>query len=300
MNQRHLGAAASSTFSSHAPSRNSQRGMALVLVLWLVVLLSVLAGAHARNSHNETLLAGRQVSMSRARAIADAGVRATILELLYGTERDWQIDGTIHTFEFGGRELRIAIRDATGLVDLNSADAGLLAALISAAGVDAAARERIVDSILDWRDVDDLRRLHGAEDDDYLAAGFPWMARDDSFASIDELTHVMGVTRDIFDRLSPYLTVYSGRARVNLELASPFLVSALTGKVIDNTAANTGERQVGSGTYHVYVSVVATGGERVSLECVIRISPDQGRPYTILQWREPMRAPFVHLEAQVL
>jgi len=39
----------------------------------------------------------------------------------------------------------------------------------------------------------------------------------------------MGMTREIFDRISPYLTVYSERSDVSPEYAPPFLLSALTG-----------------------------------------------------------------------
>ena len=41
--------------------------------------------------------------------------------------------------------------------------------------------------------------------------------------------NVMGMTREIFDRISPYLTVYSERSDVSPEYAPPFLLSALTG-----------------------------------------------------------------------
>jgi general secretion pathway protein K len=272
--------------------------MALVLVLWLVVLLSVLATGHARNAHIETKLASGHIDNAQARALAEAGAQRAILDLLMpDTARQWPVNGTVGSFEFDGHDIFIAIRDATGLIDLNSAGSGPLSALISAAGVDQVTQQRIVDAILDWRDADNLTHLHGAEDDDYRAAGLPWTARDDAFASIDELLYVMGMTRDIFDQVSPYLTIYSESSGVNLEYAPPFLITALTGQEIEAiedvaAARNRLTSQPGSGTFHIYVSVTTGNSTIFSLETVVQHLSDPERPFAVLYWREPMRTPF--------
>jgi general secretion pathway protein K len=272
--------------------------MALVLVLWLVVLLSILATGHARNAHTETQLASGHIDTAKARALAEAGAHRAILDLLMpSAERRWSVDGTLRSFEFDGHRISIAIRDATGLVDVNSASPDLLAALISTADPDETSRRRIVDAILDWRDADDLTHLHGAEDEDYREAGMTWSARDGDFASVDELQYVVGMTRAIFDRVAPYLTVYSGRSGVNLDYAPPFLITALTGQEIaaaeDRTtgrARMTGQRR--NGTFHVYVRASAGDRATFSLETVVRLFSEPEGPYDVLYWREAMRTPF--------
>ena len=276
----------------------SQQGMALVLVLWLVVLLSVLATGHARNARTETSLVSRQIESAQARALAEAGAQRAILDLLApGSARQWPVNGSVSSFTFDGHEISVAIRDASGLLDLNSASSQMLGTFISATGVDQMTQQSIVDAILDWRDADNLTHLNGAEDDDYRAAGLSWTARDDAFVSVDELSYVAGMTRDIFDQISPYLTVYSEQSGVSLEYAPPFLISALTGQeieVIEDLAA--ARKQVGdqsrSGTFHIYVS--ATIGDRTnfSLEAVVRLFSDDEHPFAVLYWREPMRTPF--------
>lgn len=275
-----------------------QRGMALVLVLWLVVLLSLLATGHARNARNETHLAAAYVDNSTARALVEAGVNRAILDLLSpGDAQQWIVDGTVHSFDLNGYAIDVAIRDATGLVDLNTASSGVLTALISSVEPDDELRQRIVDAILDWRDRDDLTHLNGAEGRDYRAAGMAWTPRDDRFTSVDELLYVMGMTRAIFDRVAPCLTVYSGRSGVNLEYAPPFLITALTGQEMEADAEHSGPRApAGSpsrrGTFHIYVS--ASVGERAtaSAETVVRLSYDAEHPYVTLYWRETMRTPF--------
>jgi general secretion pathway protein K len=55
-----------------------QDGMALIVVLWLVVLLSIMAAGHSRNVHTDSTLAARQVQAAKARALAEAGSEWTV------------------------------------------------------------------------------------------------------------------------------------------------------------------------------------------------------------------------------
>ena len=277
-----------------------QEGMALIIVLWLVVLLSVMAAGHARNAHTDTMLASRQLQFAKARALAEAGVQHAIIELLaHKRTYEWPVNGTVNTVSIIWHDVGIAIRNATGLVDLNGATADLLASLLAATVTEEERQQEIVDAILDWRDKDNLRHLNGAEDNDYLATGLVWTARDGAFATIDELKNVLGMRQDIFDRLAPFITVHSGHSGVNLEYAPPFLISALTGEYIE--PAETGLSGVGqngggtatggarNGTYHVYVNAPGAAGVAATVEVVVEISSTSDQPYTILDWREPMR-----------
>ena len=157
------------------PMQHRQDGMALIVVLWLVVLLSIMAAGHSKNVHTDTTLAGRQVQSAKARALAEAGINHVILEMLAAdSDRKLPADGSLFSVRVGNDDVMIAIRDATGLIDLNGASAELLDAALTACGVRETDRIELVDAILDWRDRDVLTRLHGVEDDDYVAAGVAW------------------------------------------------------------------------------------------------------------------------------
>jgi general secretion pathway protein K len=265
--------------------------MALVLVLWLVVFLSVLATGHARNAHAEAQLTSMYIGTAKARALAEAGANLAILDLLLpSVSRQWPVDGTVRSVELDGNDLTIAIRDATGLVDLNVASPALFSTLIQAANVDDATAQEIVDAILDWRDADDLTHLNGAEDDAYRASGLAWSARDGEFTSVEELLYVKGMTRSIFDTVAPYLTVYSGSSSVDLEYAPPALVSMLTGQEIEATDAHREPDAAGNGTFRIYVSASASKRATFSLETVVRLGPDPELPYVVLYWREAVNA----------
>ena len=282
-----------------------QRGMALVIVLWLIVLLGLIATGHARNVHSETRLAMRHIESAKARTLAEAGIqRAIVSLLLQNSDSAWPVNGTPQQLDIDGREISIAIRDASGLVDLNVADAGLLGALLATAGGDPLQQETLVDSILDWRDPDNFTHLHGAEDADYSAAGLTWTARDAAFFSVDELRYVIGMTPERFAAIVPYITVYSGSAGLNLEYAPPFLISLLSGQTIETAGSEDGmsanendRRQRGrvtarNGTYHIYASATGLGNVSASVEAVVNISAAAEQPYSVLYWREPARIQF--------
>ncbi|MBK7813028.1 MAG: hypothetical protein IPJ52_01325 [Rhodocyclaceae bacterium] len=99
--------------------------MALIVVLWMLALLSVIAGSLVFTTRTELVIAGNVVSMAQAEAAADAGVYKAISELLSPRPNDplsWKANSLVHPWEFGGARLAVMIADEGGKVDLNSAD----------------------------------------------------------------------------------------------------------------------------------------------------------------------------------
>ena len=269
--------------------RRRQQGMALIIVLWLIVLLSVMAAGHSRNVHTDTRLASRQVEIAKARSMAEAGINHVILEMLADESNEKiPVDGSVFAVDIYDEQVTLAVRSATGLVDLNGAGADLLDAVLRACGVEDSRRPELVDAILDWRDGDDLTHLNGVEDRDYLAAGLPWTSRDDAFKSIDELKYLPGVDQGLFERMAPLVTVHSGRAGIDLENAPPILVMALTGEQVE-PANSLQLRALRVGTFHIYASVATESGTLASIEAVVTTSRSTVKPVTILEWREPPR-----------
>jgi general secretion pathway protein K len=281
-----------------------QRGLALVMVLWLVVLLGIIASGHVYNVHTETRLAAMHVQTAKARAAIETGLSYAILQLLAGDlTNPWRIDGTVNQILFNDTQIRVAIRDATGLIDLNAAGPDLLQTLTTALNVDYERQQRIVAAILDWRDADDVKHVGGAEDADYLSMGYPWTPRDGAFSSVEELRYVMGMTQQLFNEMTPFVTVYSEQSGIDLEFTAPFLINAMTGQNIV-PATNHQPRDnshtiaaTGSGTYHIYVSSENNEGIGASAETVIRILHNDERPYQMLYWRDAMRTRFPDAEA---
>jgi general secretion pathway protein K len=276
------------------PMQRRQHGMALIVVLWLVVLLSIMAAGHSKNVHTDTTLAARQLQSAKARALAEAGINHVILEMLAAdSDRKLPVDGSLFTVRVGDDDVTIAIRDASGFVDLNAATPELLDAALEACRVGETARRNLVDAILDWRDRDDLRRLHGVEDHDYLAAGVAWTSRDGAFEAVDELKYLPGMSQSRYDCLAPFVTVHSGKGGLNMEYAPPALITALTGEEVP--AAEADDDRAGgprNGTFHIYASASGSAATVAAIEAVVRISRTSKTPFTVVDWREPPRVEF--------
>jgi general secretion pathway protein K len=101
----------------------------------------------------------------------------------------------------------------------------------------AAQVDTVVDSILDWRDHDNLTRAHGAESEFYLKRRVPYHAKNAPFDSPEEMLLVRGVTPELFygaegvPGLRDVFSVYSpaGPVRLNLATATPAVLQALLG-----------------------------------------------------------------------
>ena len=220
----------------------NQRGLALLSVLWVVTLLSVIAASFAVSTRTEINVVFNQIENARAEAIADAGVHRVIMGLMTNDpEQAWRTDGTIYSWRYGGGELRATAQDEGGKIDLNRAGEELLTDLFLAAGLGGAEASALTDAVIDFRDQNEDRRLNGAEEGDYEAAGLPYGPKDGPFESLDELRQVLGMTPALFEMVAPSLTVHSRLRRPHEATAPPLVVEALTGLSDADDAEDTGE-----------------------------------------------------------
>jgi len=101
--------------------------------------------------------------------------------------RRWRSDGGTTSFTFAGVAMRVSIQDELGKIDLNQAEPALLAGLLQSAGLDVLAANDLADKIVDWRTAVPLKRVNGAKEEDYRAAGLSYRPRNGPFQSIGEL-----------------------------------------------------------------------------------------------------------------
>ena len=184
--------------------------MSLVTVLWGIALLSIVAMSFLSSGSASYRIARNSVEVAQVDAIAEAGVVRAVLSLLDSLpDGRWRTDGVARRLELGGIPVSVSIQDELGRIDINHADGTLLVRVFQAAGLDNQAASALVDKVLDWRDSNPLKRLNGADAQDYRVAGSSSLPRKGPFQSIDELKLVMGMTPDLFRRVEPALTVYS-------------------------------------------------------------------------------------------
>lgn len=274
------------------------RGAALLLVLWLVALLTALVGAYALTARIEALQGRVGSRGAMAQEIARAGMEYALVRVAdRNPETHWQPNGRAYAWRFDGHDVQVRIIDETGKVDLNQADMPLLSRLMQALGEPPDVSDALAAAIVDWRDADDLGQpVGGAEDGDYAAAGRPYGAKDAPFETIAELEQVLGTTPDLYARLEPFLTLYSGRGQPDATYAQgPVLVAMgmdATAWLSQREAAGAaGALQLvgtGSGTYSIESRARLADGRETSLRTVVRAgaSPVPGSAYTLLRWEE--------------
>jgi general secretion pathway protein K len=278
--------------------------MPLAYVIWGVGLLSLIALSLLWSGNVSYQLVRNATEMAQLNATTEAAVSRAVLGLIDPRyDWRWRVDGVAQAFSFGGARVRVAIQDELGRIDLNHADGGLLIGLFQSAGLDSSSASRLVDKILDWRDTSGLKRLNGAAMQDYRAAGYAYGPRNGPFQSVDELKLVMDMTPDLFRRVEPALTVYSGRQFVDPQFAPPEALLALPAMNAAAAASflsarsNPGNGSAGTRSGVINPSIPLRGRAfticvdiekptgALSQEVAVRITDDPHQPYWVLSWK---------------
>ena len=294
-------------------SLRRQRGVALILVIWVAVLLTVIASSFIVERRTETLIVRNSVSVARAEAVADAGVYRALYEV-YRTNNPadaWKRDGTLYHWTFDEVPVRVEMRDESAKIDINTASEALLRGLLLSVGLPDDEAARLLDAILDWRDPDTLKRPNGAEEPEYRAAGLTYKPADAAFQTIEEIQLVLGMRPELYRRIAPSITVFSRQAGVNPQLASREVLLAIPGmtaEVVDQyLALREAARAAGqplpafpqAGSFAASYSMLATirsearldDGTIVTREAVALLRASPRKPVSFVAWRESTAAP---------
>jgi general secretion pathway protein K len=299
-------------FSRTRPDRT--RGVAFVLVMWVIAMLSILLGSFALIARTEGLQSRHLFDTTTARYAAEAGLNLAVFGLSKtNPEQKWVADGRPYTFVFDQAEVEISITDDSGKIDINTADPITLKNLFVGVGVDEEKAEELADAIQDWRDPDDLPSLHGAEIDDYKAVGLPYGPRNAPFETLSELQQVFGMSYDLYMKIEPAITMFSGRGNPSAAFAPFEALMAIPGMTADHAhqlieqrqqlapgALNTGTSGLtmpdgtpivadgGGLTYSVKSRAKLPNGASTVLDATIRMGGmnSAGRPFVVLRWRD--------------
>jgi general secretion pathway protein K len=294
-------------------SRRRQQGVALVLVVWVAILLTVIASSFIVERRTETLIVRNSVSMARAEAIADAGVQRAVFEL-YRTDKSpdaWKRDGTTQNWSFDGVPVKVEIRDESAKIDINTAVDPLLRGMLLSVGLPDDEATSLLDAILDWRDPDSLRRPNGAEEPEYRAAGLSYRPANAPFQAIEEIQLVLGMRPEIYRRIAPMITVFSRQPGVNAQLASREVLLAIPGLTSDIVDAYLARREAArdqglplpplpqagafSSSYTMVASIRSEArlddGTVFAREAVALLRPVPRKIVTFVAWRESTAGP---------
>ncbi len=204
------------------PSSRARAGIALIVVMIAVTVLSLLAAAFAYSMKVETKLAQNSGSETELIWLGRSGVEfaryVLAQQLAIGNEpydglnQVWAGGpggiGTSNSvlagislkeyYHLGDGKFKISITDLERKANINAADQPALEQALRLVGVDAGDSAAIAASILDWIDPDNNVHAGGAESSYYQSLDPPYFAKNQPLDDLSELLLVRGVTPEIF------------------------------------------------------------------------------------------------------
>lgn len=224
-----------------------EHGIALLVVLWVLSLLIVSMLSFSILVRIEIFSTTTFTDQLENKYLAEAGLHRAVAEIFYRNAHKGDLvmfngealcrtDGTSYNGQMGDGHYQYAITDESGKININAltdVSAILLNNLLRNLGVEESRADTIVDSILDWKDADNLHRLHGAENEYYMSLPKPYKAKDGHFDNLEELLLVKGMDQDILygteDKpgVIKYLTVYSPVNLININSAPPEILKVI-------------------------------------------------------------------------
>jgi general secretion pathway protein K len=206
----------------------ANRGIALLLVLWALVLLGTLALGFSWSMRTEAMAARNGLDETRAYFQARTGVNRAVA-LLASLPAD-NVLATSIAGEDGDASYEVRIESESGKVDVNLVGEEALLEILKKGGLPEEEAEGIRDAILDWKDEDDTSRPRGAERAEYGRMAEPISPRNGKIRSIGELLYVKGVTREFHDAfLSTVFTAHGNSAALNFLRAPEIVLRSLPG-----------------------------------------------------------------------
>lgn len=297
--------------AAHSKNRQDIDGFIIVAVLWLLGALATLASIYAIYVANTAV--GLRVGDDRLRteALVAAALELTAYRV---TAIEPQLRPTRGSFVFplGRASIAVEYRSEAARIDLNMAPKELLAGLLAVLGARTEDAQYYADRIVGWRTKGEPEGQN-EEAAAYRTAGLAYRPRQGPFPNVAELWLVLGLPAALVERAMAYVTVFSGRADVNVLDAQPEVLAALPGMtperlhaVLSQRGEGTQNAQLvlsllgpsqagatieGSKAMRVAVNVRLDSGRRVSAEATILVMEDGDEPYRVLSWRDDFDGP---------
>jgi len=243
------------------------RGVALIIVLWIFIFLFVVAFEFSTAAREEAGAAHRFNDETEGYYLAVAGFERGLYDFLNQptaapTQQQEQkkdfFDGLWREENLGAGSYRTRFIDESGKININRVSEETLRRVFTNLAIDPVRRDTLVDSIMDWRDADDLHRVNGAETDYYASLTPGYSAKNGPLDSVADLLWIKGMTRELYFGtsestgappaqrsigLSHIFTVDSPIDRVNLRTASAEVIHALIGIPLERCVAFVEERK---------------------------------------------------------
>lgn len=236
------------------------RGFALLVVLWSLVLIALLTTQILASSRTALHLAGNLRDAAMARASADGAIYEAVFHVLSQGPGHWQPDGTPHVLEVGGMEVIVRVQNLASKINPNLASTALLAGLFQAVGASPNQAQALANAIIEWRSPAVSKQETQARIAAYRHAGLPYGPPCHGFDDLGELADVIAMPPAILAAALPHMSLYQS-GDPDPSLADPIVRRALaiSGQAGSNSNAFNGNDTV------VAIEVEPSGPARLAV-----------------------------------
>jgi general secretion pathway protein K len=258
------------------------RGFALLIVLWALVLLAFVGSQMGIAGRTATKIARNLLDNAQSEAAADAAVFQAGFQLLDDLRRGRRPALGIRRAGSAAVPVTLTVADDAGKINPNLAPPALLHALLDAVSAGDQA-DMVAQSILDWRGGDGAlpREVVAAS---YRAAGLAYLPPRAPFATLEEVGLVLGMTPALFANLAPHLSLSQ------TEVPDPAHADPVVARALARQTTTTAPAPQPSPGAAITVSILARAegpnGARFTRRAVLRLgqAADLPRGYSILEW----------------
>jgi general secretion pathway protein K len=289
-------------------AKSGSDGFIIVAVLWILAALATLVSVYAIYVTNSAIAVAASGDAVIADPLVTAGVELAAYQLLGQTDETRPAVGHF-TARTGTAQLTIAFQTEAARIDLDAAPKALLAGLLVGFGASPLDADGYADRIIAWRTQIGVQNIDtDPENALYRSMGLSYTPRHAPFTHVSELWLVQGIPPVLIERMLPFVTVFSGKAQVDVIDAAPQVIAALPGMTPEIVQAIVAARDagaldrkslpdllggVGQGaaaadagrSFRVGVRVAFDNGRRSAAEAVILLPDDGPVPYRVLSWR---------------
>jgi general secretion pathway protein K len=203
------------------------RGFALLVVLWSLVLIGLLTAQILASGRTALLLASNLRMAAQAREGADGAINEALFHVLSNGADQWQPDGATHLLNVGGVTVTVRVESLASKINPNLASIALLAGLFQALGTAPDQANQLANSIISWRSQAASKADSQALLAVYRRAGLSYGPPERPFADLGELSDVIGMPPSLLAAALPYMSLYQP-CDPNPKLAAPIVRRALS------------------------------------------------------------------------
>ncbi|MEE5114736.1 type II secretion system minor pseudopilin GspK [Pseudomonas alliivorans] len=235
-----------------------QHGVALLVVLWVLAILSLLLGSLAGWVQLESRQALQLRQHVQALMAAQAGIELAVQGLDNPAQRKkWIVDGREIPVMFDDAQLFIRLHSENGKLYLNNAEPDDFSRLAFACGATQAQASQIGSELV-------AKRNDGQT----------------PFKLLEELAQLPSMTQTLYNRLLPEITLWSGYDRPDPAFASPVMRNALGLPSQSALGMDPGEVLVIDSRARMPDGSAA----RVQATVLLRPEPGVEKAYEVLRW----------------